>query len=156
MLFLLFPLCHFLHLSRQATFQVQNVSYATNLQLFNDVSVVFRGAKARLSPGRVLSRLLPVEERLLYHVIGLDEQVVHLTVEVHRDGDRSALGWERQTDAATLTSLTRRAAVSVAFSYSPTSESTLMHPSTECFWAGFSQLQWQTLNTPCSSCTNTG
>lgn len=31
-----------------------------------------------------------------------------------------------------------------------------MQASTEAFWTGFSQLQWYTLNTPWSSCTNTG
>lgn len=38
----------------------------------------------------------------------------------------------------------------------PTSESTLMQLSTDAFWLGISQLQWYTLNTPCSNCTNTG
>ena len=38
----------------------------------------------------------------------------------------------------------------------PTSESTLMQASTEAFWTGLSQLQWNTLKTPCSSWTNTG
>lgn len=31
-----------------------------------------------------------------------------------------------------------------------------MQASTEAFWTGLSQLQWYTLNTPWSSCTNTG
>jgi len=64
-----------------------------DLQPLYDVPVVLGGGQARVSPGGVLGREPPVEDALLHHVVGLDKQVVHLAVQVHRDGDGPALRW---------------------------------------------------------------
>ena len=69
------------------------IKIATNLQPLNDVSVVFGGSHARVPSGSVLSRQSPVKDALLHNVIGLDKQVVDLTVQVHWDGDGSALSY---------------------------------------------------------------
>lgn len=53
--------------------------------------------------------------------------------------------------------MTMSAAVSCDYThFLPTSERTRMQLSTDAFWLGINQLQWYTLNTPCSNCTNTG
>lgn len=65
----------------------------TDLQPLNDVSVVFGSRQAGVSAGRVLGRKSPAQDALLHHIVGLDKQVVHLAVQVHWDGDSSALSW---------------------------------------------------------------
>ncbi len=63
-----------------------------HLQPLNDVPVIFGSGERWVSSGRVASWYPPIEDGFLYHIVGLHEQVVHLTVQIHRDGDRSALG----------------------------------------------------------------
>lgn len=65
----------------------------TDLQPLNYVSVVFGCCQAGVSSGRILGRKSPAEDALLHHIIGLDKQVVHLTVQVHWDGNSPALSW---------------------------------------------------------------
>lgn len=65
----------------------------TDLQPLDDVPVVFGRREAGVSSGRVLGRKPPAEDALLHHVVGLDKQVVHLTVQVYWDGNGSALSW---------------------------------------------------------------
>ena len=69
------------------------MSLATDLQPLYDVSVVFGGGEARVSSRHVLGRQPPVEDGLLYDIIGLDKQVVHLTVQVNWDSNGSAFSW---------------------------------------------------------------
>lgn len=69
------------------------ISLVTNLQLLNDISVVFGGSQARVSSRSVFSWQSPVQDALLNDIIGLDKQVVHLAVKVHWDGNGSTLGW---------------------------------------------------------------
>lgn len=65
----------------------------TDLQSLNYVPVVFRCCQAGVSSGGVLGRKSPAEDAFLHHIIRLDKQVVHLTVQVHWDGNSSALSW---------------------------------------------------------------
>lgn len=74
-------------------YESNTVWIVTDLQPLDDVSVVFRCRQARVSSGSILSRKSPVEDALLHYIIGLDKQVVHLTVQVHWDGNSSALSW---------------------------------------------------------------
>lgn len=62
------------------------------LQPLNDVPVIFGSRERRVPSGCVASRHSPIEDGLLYHIVGLHKQVVHLAVQIHRNGDRSALG----------------------------------------------------------------
>lgn len=77
----------------------------THLQPLNYVSVVFGCCQAGVSSGRVLGRKSPAEDAFLHHVIGLDKQVVHLTVQVHRDGNSSALSWVNTAERKLLVSV---------------------------------------------------
>lgn len=63
-----------------------------HLQPLNDVPVIFGSGERRVSSGRVASGQPPVEDGFLYNIVGFHKEVVHLAVQVHRDGDRSALG----------------------------------------------------------------
>lgn len=67
--------------------------FFAHLKPFNYVSVVFGGRNCGISSGSGLCWQFPVEEALLDDIVGLDKQVVHLTVQIHRDGDGSALSW---------------------------------------------------------------
>lgn len=65
----------------------------TDLQPLNYVAVVFRCCQSGVSSGSILGRESPAEDALLHHIVGLDKQVVHLTVQVHWDGNSSAFSW---------------------------------------------------------------
>lgn len=74
-------------------YEVMYVCFATDLQPLNDVSVVSGCRQAGVSSGSILCRESPAEDALLHNIIGLNKQIVHLTVQVHWDGNGSALSW---------------------------------------------------------------
>lgn len=67
-----------------------------HLKPLDDVPVVPRCGHPRVSAGSIASRESPTHGRLLDNVVGFDKQIVHLVVEVHGDGYRSAFGCENQ------------------------------------------------------------
>lgn len=72
------------------------------LQSLNDVPVVPGSSHHRIPAGSIASRESPAHGCLLDNVVGFYKQVVHLVVQVHRDGYRSAFGWRVQTDRYTI------------------------------------------------------
>lgn len=68
------------------------LSPCPHLQPLNDVPVIFGSRECRVPSGCIASGHPPIEDGLLYHIVGLHKQVVDLAVQIHRDGDRSALG----------------------------------------------------------------
>lgn len=67
------------------------------LQPFNDVSVVPGGRHHGVPAGSVTGRQSPTHGCFLNYVVGFHKEVVHLVVEIHGDGDRSALGCPKHT-----------------------------------------------------------
>lgn len=65
-----------------------------HLEPLDDVAVVSGGREDRVSPSSVTSRQSPAQSSLLNDVVGLDEQIIHLTVQIHWDSNRSPFSCE--------------------------------------------------------------
>ncbi len=70
----------------------ENGGNITYLESFNNVAVVSGGGHNRISSCGVTDGLSPAEGRFLHYVVGLHEQIIHLTVQINRNGYGSAFG----------------------------------------------------------------
>lgn len=75
-------------------FQVHSSLQARHyLQSLNDIPVVSGSRQNRVSASRIAGGQSPVHRSFLYNVVGLQEEVVDLAVQVHRNSDGPALGY---------------------------------------------------------------
>lgn len=77
--------------------EAQTRTYTSYLQPLYDVPVVPWCGHHRVSAGSIANRKSPAHGCLLDNVVGFHKQVVHLVVQVHRDGYCSAFGCKVHT-----------------------------------------------------------
>lgn len=66
--------------------------HSIHLESFNDVAVVSGGGQNGISSRSITNGQSPAEGCFLHYVVGLHEQIIHLTVQIHRNGYGSAFG----------------------------------------------------------------
>ena len=77
----------------RARLRVASISAGHYLQSLDDVPVVPGSGQNRVSAGSIAGRQPPVHGGFLHEVVGLEEEVVDLTVQVHGNGNGPALGY---------------------------------------------------------------
>ena len=81
----------------RAGLRVPSISAGHYLQSLDDVPVVPGSGQDRVSARCVAGRQPPVHGGFLHEVVGLEEEVVDLTVQVHGNGNGPALGCRGET-----------------------------------------------------------
>lgn len=81
----------------RAGLRVASISAGHYLQSLDDVPVVPGSGQDRVSARCIAGRQPPVHGGFLHEVVGLEEEVVDLTVQVHGNGNGPALGCRGET-----------------------------------------------------------